>query len=53
MFPTTNTKTLVFQLQSYYTFNIILHVTLKIFHYKGVGSEITPNLKFPYNDSLF
>lgn len=53
MLSTTNTKMLVFQLQSYYTFNIILHATLKIFHFRGVGSEIIPNLKFPYNGNLF
>lgn len=44
-------KNLAFQLQSYYTFNIILHATLEKYHYRGVGREIMLNLKFPYNGS--
>lgn len=48
-----NTTMLVFQLQSYYTFNIIFYATLKTFHYWGAGSEIILYLKLPNNGHLF
>lgn len=46
MLPHTNTKTWHFN-YNYYTFNTILHTTLKKYHYRGVGGEIM--LKFHYN----